>query len=262
MPFPVPAPGALCTGSPGAGRDELEGKGPQKGAQQRLDRRLEEVAKAVGAGYCRLQMPLRLALAVRGTVAGHRLGALEGGGGGLYLTPLAMHAWGPGVRIPCCMCAPGLTPTPLLCPTNRPELRAERGNSDSRPGPRDVPCRVPRPNGPPLGRKMGRYGDQKRAHHGSGFPKVIDDPFACPDKYCSPVCLWSPGLHPPYGDMWCLGHREQAHVSTTTASSVVPWPPFGSAVTSGRLNWAYREHCVKPTPCLLPARHRRCRHYD
>ena len=38
VPFPVPAPGALCTGSPGAGRDELEGKGPQKGAQQRLDR--------------------------------------------------------------------------------------------------------------------------------------------------------------------------------------------------------------------------------
>ena len=34
-------------------------------------------AKAVGGGYCRLQMPLRLALGVRGTVAGHRLGALE-----------------------------------------------------------------------------------------------------------------------------------------------------------------------------------------
>ena len=35
--------------------------------------------KRLGGGYCRLQMPLRLALAVRGTVAGHRLGALEGG---------------------------------------------------------------------------------------------------------------------------------------------------------------------------------------
>ena len=32
------------------GRDALEGKGPQR----RLDRRLEEVAKAVGCGYCRL----------------------------------------------------------------------------------------------------------------------------------------------------------------------------------------------------------------
>ena len=51
--------------------------------QRRLGRRLEEVAKAVGGGYCPLQMPLRLALGVRGAVAGHRLGALEGGGGSL-----------------------------------------------------------------------------------------------------------------------------------------------------------------------------------
>ena len=40
------------------------------------------VAKAVGGGYCRLHMPLKLALPVWGTVAGHRLGALEGVGGG------------------------------------------------------------------------------------------------------------------------------------------------------------------------------------
>ena len=45
---------------------------------QRLDRRLEEVAKAVGGGYCRLQMPLKRALAVRETVAGHWLDALDG----------------------------------------------------------------------------------------------------------------------------------------------------------------------------------------
>ena len=57
------------------GRDAIEGKGPQR----RLHRRLEEVAKAVGGGYCRLQMPFELAPAVRGTVAGRRLGALEGG---------------------------------------------------------------------------------------------------------------------------------------------------------------------------------------
>ena len=47
---------------------------------------MEEVAKAVGGGYCRLQTPVKLALGVRGTVAGRRLGALEGargGGGGL-----------------------------------------------------------------------------------------------------------------------------------------------------------------------------------
>ena len=36
-------------------------------------------------------MPLRLALGVRGTVAGHRLGALEGGGGG-YIPPPPFNA--------------------------------------------------------------------------------------------------------------------------------------------------------------------------
>ena len=65
----------VSQGGGGGGRDVLEGKG-------RLDRRLEEVAEAVGGGYCRLQMPLKLALGVRGTVTGHRLGALDGGGGG------------------------------------------------------------------------------------------------------------------------------------------------------------------------------------
>ena len=63
-------------------RDALEGEGPQRRPLKRLDRRLEEVAEAVRGGYCRLQMPLRRALGVRGTVAGRRLGALEGGGGG------------------------------------------------------------------------------------------------------------------------------------------------------------------------------------
>ena len=64
-------------------RDAFEGKGPQRQPQKRLDRRLEEVAKAVGGGYCRLQMPLKIplkmALAVTETVAARRLGALEGG---------------------------------------------------------------------------------------------------------------------------------------------------------------------------------------
>ena len=53
-------------------RDALGGKWPQR----RLDRRFEKVAKAVGGGYCRLQMPWSLALGVRETVAG--LCALEG----------------------------------------------------------------------------------------------------------------------------------------------------------------------------------------
>ena len=64
------------------GWGSLEGKAPQRWLQRRLGRRLEGVAEAVRGGSFRLQMPSRLALAVRGTVAGHRLGALEGGEGG------------------------------------------------------------------------------------------------------------------------------------------------------------------------------------
>ena len=70
----------------GRGRDALEGTGPRRRTWKQSGRRLEEVAKAVGGGYCRLQMALKLALAVRGTVAGHRLGALEREGGG-YVPP-------------------------------------------------------------------------------------------------------------------------------------------------------------------------------
>ena len=72
--------GPVSTHPPPFGaRDALDGKGPQRRPQKRLDRRLEEGAKAVGGGDCRLQMPLKLAFAVRETLAGHRLGALEGG---------------------------------------------------------------------------------------------------------------------------------------------------------------------------------------
>ena len=46
---------------------------------RRLDRRLDGVAGFRG-GYCPLQMPLKLVRSVRGTVAGHRPSALEGGG--------------------------------------------------------------------------------------------------------------------------------------------------------------------------------------
>ena len=45
-----------------------------------LGRRLERVAKAFGGGCCQLQMALKPALGVRGTAAGHSLGALEVGG--------------------------------------------------------------------------------------------------------------------------------------------------------------------------------------
>ena len=58
----------------------LDGNGPQR----RLGRRLGAVAKAVGGGYSRLQMPLKLAFSVKEKVAGHGLGVLEGGGAGGY----------------------------------------------------------------------------------------------------------------------------------------------------------------------------------
>ena len=80
------------------GRAALEGKGSQRRPQRRLGRRLEEVAKAVGGGYRRLHMPLSLALAVRETVAGHGLGALEGGGGGAGASPHSNASLGGGGR--------------------------------------------------------------------------------------------------------------------------------------------------------------------
>ena len=86
-------------------RVALEGKGPQRRPQKRFGRRLEEVAKTVGGGYCRLQMPLKLAVAVRETVAGHRLGALEGGGGG-YLPPFQC------ISAPALLAIRGLFPIP------------------------------------------------------------------------------------------------------------------------------------------------------
>ena len=51
----------------------------------------EAVRQVVGGGYYRLQMPSGLAVAGRETVARHRLGALEGGGGGPR--PRPTHPW-------------------------------------------------------------------------------------------------------------------------------------------------------------------------
>ena len=71
------------------GRDALEGKAPPRRPQKRFDRRLEEIAKAIGGSDCRLQMPLKQARAIRETVAGHTLGTLEVEGGDPC--PLPMH---------------------------------------------------------------------------------------------------------------------------------------------------------------------------
>ena len=59
------------------GRDAIEGKGPQRRPRRRLDRRLEEVDGWRWLLSVTNAMP---AFAVRGTVAGRRLGAVEGGG--------------------------------------------------------------------------------------------------------------------------------------------------------------------------------------
>ena len=76
--------GALSAGTP---RDAFEGKGPQRRPQMRLDRRLEEVVKAVGGGYCRLQMPLKRAHLASGRQwLGIGRAPWRGGGGG-YLPP-------------------------------------------------------------------------------------------------------------------------------------------------------------------------------
>ena len=101
------------------GRDASEGKGPQRRSQKRLGRRLEEVAKAVGGGYCRLQMPLRPALGVRGTVGGHRLGALEGG----TSPPSNASLGGEGGQGPCSAPVPVQTQLGRSihgCPVSRP----------------------------------------------------------------------------------------------------------------------------------------------
>ena len=61
---------ALGAEGPGGGRGGQGGvgrEGASEAGRRRLGRRLEEVAEAVG-GCCRLQMPLKPALAVRGTV--------------------------------------------------------------------------------------------------------------------------------------------------------------------------------------------------
>ena len=67
---PVPLP--LQPGGQGCIRREGASEAAPEAVRQ---------AVGVGGGYYRLQMPFRLARAVRQTVAGHRLGALEGGGG-------------------------------------------------------------------------------------------------------------------------------------------------------------------------------------
>ena len=86
------------------GRDASEGKGPQRRPQKRLGRRLEEVAKAVAGGYCRLQMPLRPAFWRQGD----RSQCIPGDGGRL---------WAVGCRTSCHPVHWGMTHPPTSHPT-------------------------------------------------------------------------------------------------------------------------------------------------
>ena len=73
-----------CLGhAQGCSRREGTSEAAPEAVRQAVGRGL--VVKAVGGGYCRSPI-LRLALRIRRTAAGHRLGALEWGGGG-YLPP-------------------------------------------------------------------------------------------------------------------------------------------------------------------------------
>ena len=105
--------GGSSAGQGGLPTDASEGKAPQRPPQQPFDRRLEGVVKAVGGGYCRLQMPLKPA-------AGRRARA----------PPAPLHcAAAPGPRRPCrspCVsqAAPRAPHTPRRPPVPAPGLDA------------------------------------------------------------------------------------------------------------------------------------------
>ena len=67
-PRPAPLHPMMCSKRGGGGGEAGQGyirrEGIQTWSQRRVDRRLEGVAKAVGGGYCRLPMPLSMALAI------------------------------------------------------------------------------------------------------------------------------------------------------------------------------------------------------
>ena len=81
--------GALEGG--GGGQGGFRRDGTSEAAPEAVRSAVGGGSKAVRGGFCQLQMPVKLAVAVRETVAGHRLGALERGG---VPPPLSMH--------PCC----------------------------------------------------------------------------------------------------------------------------------------------------------------
>ena len=133
----VPVP--LCP----APRVAVEGKGPRRRRQNRLDRRLEEASKAVRGGYCRLQMPLSWHLASGRQWLG--IGWAPGREGGLPLTPPPPHCIPArtGNWVPLCLCHVNEGPTSACNPPNRLRNAAAgqmRGMGAEGAGP---PCRSP-----------------------------------------------------------------------------------------------------------------------
>ena len=93
-PVACPLPRLPQTGLPSKGSD-LKGS-PRRGWLGGWRR----LPKAAG-GYCRLQIPSKLALAARGTVAGHRLGTLGGASDASLASDRAMAAKQPTCNHAC-----------------------------------------------------------------------------------------------------------------------------------------------------------------
>ena len=101
VPMQPPTRGFSTHGGGGLPQRLPKAEGVEQGCIRRAgtaEAAPEAARQAVGgdcqSGWGRLQMPLRLALAVRETVAGHKLGALEQVGG--LPPPLLMHPLGLG----------------------------------------------------------------------------------------------------------------------------------------------------------------------
>ena len=88
--------GAGGLGGGGGGQGCIRREGTSEAAPEAVRQSVGGGCQSGGEGYCRLQMPLKPAIAVTGTVAGRRLGALDAGGGGVPAPPSnAFLGWGP-----------------------------------------------------------------------------------------------------------------------------------------------------------------------
>ena len=152
MKITPPRTAGACRTAPGAmplPQGCIRREGTSEALQMRLDRRLEGVAEAVGGGYCRLQLRLTRALAVRGTAAvffsktlpQHMYSQLNGVWRGVVgLVLMGAPGRQAGRRIhrhpPCPFCAPCAY---VACPACAPEGAAPPPFA---PGPRSMGAAV------------------------------------------------------------------------------------------------------------------------